>query len=289
MCIYLSANELFQNYVKLLFPCSTMQYPFHTVTPQTNNHDFECENYIQIIFAYKQQVYNKLIIFFMSKTSSLTQDGLELTLGAEIAVEARAGTSGVVADTTTGAVTTSGVAQTLKGVRAGGALDLRAVRTTTANIADATNVHLSVPRGGVGAAGLRGELLLGEADTSLVAVIRAHGTLTGNAIIVGVARALASLSVTSALVGALGLGVSVVGAHHGADPGSTQGAGSGRAISLSPGGKSAVHSRVALALVIATARAVTAATIGAEGRSTSQQRNKNSNNLHFNCVINIQE
>jgi hypothetical protein len=230
----------------------------------------------------KKQVGGRKAAAEMASASvRLTQDGLELALGAEIAMEARAGTSGVVTDTATGAVTTSGVAQTLKGIGAGGALDLRAVGATATDIAHTTDVHLRVPGGGVGATGLGGELLLGEADASLVAVVGAHGALAGNTVVVGVASALAGLSVAGALVGALGLGVSVVGAHHGADPGGTQGAGSGRAISLSPGGQSAVHSRVALALVVTAARTVTRAAVGAKGGSRGQQRNKNSNDLHI--------
>jgi len=245
-----------------------------------------CENYIQIIFGINNSIGNKRLLFndflfYFKQQVYLTKDSLVLALGAKITMEARAGTSGVVADTTARAISAGSVTQTLKRVSARGALNLRAVRATATDIANTTDVHLSIPRGGVSATSLGGELLLGEADTSLVTVVGAHGALASDTVVVGETSALTSLSVAGTLVGALGLRVSIVGTHDGTNPGSTKRASSGRAISLSPCSEGAVNTGIAFALVIATARAVTTASVGAEGSSAGQQRNKNSNNLHF--------
>ena len=72
-----------------------------------------------------------------------------LALGAEIAREALAKTSGVVADTTAGAIAALLVTVAKEDIRAGRALLEGAVRATEAHVTDATNVLHGIPRGSV--------------------------------------------------------------------------------------------------------------------------------------------
>jgi len=60
---------------------------------------------------------------------------------------------------------------------------------------------------------------LREANTGIGALVRADGTLACNTFVVGLADALASLSVAGALVGAFDNGMGVVGVDNGTDPG----------------------------------------------------------------------
>jgi len=76
-----------------------------------------------------------------------------------------------------------------------------------------------VPRAGVGLGCLVGELLLGVADTTAVAVVRADGTLAGDTIIVVKALTLTSLAVADALVRALDRRVGLVGGGGNGNPG----------------------------------------------------------------------
>ena len=72
-----------------------------------------------------------------------------LALGAEVTSEALAEASGVVADTTPGAVTTLLVTVAEEDIRAGRALLEGAVGATEAHVANAANVLHSIPRGSV--------------------------------------------------------------------------------------------------------------------------------------------
>lgn len=78
---------------------------------------------------------------------------------------------------------------------------------------------LGIPRGGISAASLIGELLLGETNTGVGALVGADGALASDAVVVGVAHALASVSVAAALVGALHDGVGVISILDISDPG----------------------------------------------------------------------
>jgi len=59
---------------------------------------------------------------------------------------------------------------------------------------------IEVPGGVVIAVSLDSELLLGEADTIITALVGADGSLASNAFVVGKASAFASLSITNTLV-----------------------------------------------------------------------------------------
>merc|ERR1712046_329112 len=88
------------------------------------------------------------------RSCNLSEDGLVLALGTEVASEALAQTSGVVADTTAGAVTALLVTVAEEDIRAGRALLEGAVRATEAHVTDAANVLHSIPRGSVRLASL---------------------------------------------------------------------------------------------------------------------------------------
>jgi hypothetical protein len=75
-----------------------------------------------------------------------------------------------------------------------------------------------VPRGGVFLARLLSQLRLREAHAGLTARVGAHRALAGNALVVLKALALSRAAVANTLVGALHVGVSVVGSDYVADP-----------------------------------------------------------------------
>jgi len=209
------------------------------------------------------------------RSCNLSKDGLVLALGTEVASEALAQTSGVVADTTAGAVAALLVTVAKEDIRAGRALLERAVRATEAHVTDAANMLHSIPRGSVRLAGLSSELLLGVADTTTGAVIRAHGTLTANAIVVVEALALAGLAVADALVGALNLRVGLVSSSGDSNPSSSLRAGAEGAVVLGPCSV-AVRASVAHALVVGRARAVAGAAVGAVRRGEGSEASKSS-------------
>lgn len=213
--------------------------------------------------------------------NGLTQDSLILALGSIVAVEATADTGGVIAQTSTRAVTTSLITVTLQNIRTRGALNQRAVRATSSQITHATNLLLSIPGGRVDTTGLRSQLLLGEADTSITASIGADRALAGNSLIVSVALALTGLSIASTLVRALNHGVSIVSVFHSTNPGGIFRAGSARAVGEGPSGLS-VDSVVASAFIVSTARSVAIATVRAVGSHTHKNKNTDQNEkLHL--------
>lgn len=139
---------------------------------------------------------------------------------------------------------------------------------------------LGIPRSGISAASLIGELLLGETNTGVGALVGADGALASDAVVVGVAHALTSVSVAATLVGALHDGVGVISVLDISNPGGEFRAGSSRAIGESPG-RLAVDSVVASALVVSSASTVTVATIGAvSSNSDDYQRQSDQNELH---------
>lgn len=123
--------------------------------------------------------------------------------GAEETREARAGSSTVIADTTSGAVTTSLITVSVKRIRPRWAFLQVAGRTTVAGITQTANVFHVVPRGGVGTPRLGGKVLLRPAGALIVTVVGADGTLTSNTIVPWVADTLTRLAITVTLVGAL--------------------------------------------------------------------------------------
>tara|TARA_B110000305_G_scaffold201781_1_gene229746 strand:+ start:410 stop:739 length:330 start_codon:yes stop_codon:yes gene_type:complete len=95
-------------------------------------------------------------------------------------------------------------------------------------------VLLGVPDAGVGGGGIDSKLLLCGADSASVAVSGAHGPLAGHALVVIEALALSGLAVADSLVGALYIGVSLVGSSGRGDPGLALRAGPLGAIVLGP-------------------------------------------------------
>jgi len=198
-----------------------------------------------------------------------------LALGTEVASKALAQTSGVVADTTAGAVAALLVTVAKEDIRARRALLEGAVRATEAHVTDAANVLHSIPRGSVRLRSLSSELLLGVADTTAGAVIRAHGTFTANTIVVVETLTLASLAVADALVGAFNLRVGLVSGSGDSNPSSSLRASTEGAVVLGPSSVS-VRASVAHTLVVGRARAVAGAAVGAVRRGESSETSKSS-------------
>jgi len=126
-----------------------------------------------------------------------------LALGTEVSLEALAEAGGVVADATARAVSAKVVAFAKKYITTRGALLKGAIRTTSTNITDATDVLERVPGLRVGLRSFVGELFLLDTTATAIAVGRAHSTLTCLAIVVIKAFALAGLPVAYAFHGAL--------------------------------------------------------------------------------------
>jgi len=137
---------------------------------------------------------------------------------AEVASEALAEASRVVADAAARAVTALLVTVAEEHIRAGRAFFQGAVRASEAKIAHATHVLHRVPRSIVSLVSFRRQLLLSVADTAARAVVRAHGALARNAVVVLEALAFTRLAVAEALVGALHLRVCLVGSRRYGDP-----------------------------------------------------------------------
>merc|ERR1719182_1257447 len=205
---------------------------------------------------------------------ALREDGLRLALGAEVALEALAEARRVVADAAAGAVTAEVVALAEEDVRARGALLEGAVRAAGAEVADAADVLVGVPRGGVGLGGLVRELLLLDAAAAVVAVARAQGTLAGLAVVAVEALALACLAIAGALVGALSGDMRNVVGGGGVGPRGRLRASALGAVVLRPSGIRVLRARVARALVVLAARAVAGAAIRAvsgDGHETDEE------------------
>lgn len=183
-----------------------------------------------------------------------------LALGAEIAREALAKTSGVVADAATGAVAALLVPVAHKDVGAGRTFLKGAVRSAEAKIAHTSDVLHGIPRLNICLFGLSSKLLLSVADTTGRTIVRAYGALATDAIIIVKALAFASLAVADTLVRAFYLWVRLVCSGSYRNPRSRLGAGTQRAVMLGPC-RVAVRTLVADALVITGARTVPRTTI----------------------------
>jgi len=177
-----------------------------------------------------------------------------LALVSVVSSEALAKSLAVVADSTSGAVTSLGVSVSEEDISSGGALLEGAVRSTEAKVTLTSDVLEGIPRGGVDGGSSRsstvggGKGRLGEADSTPVAVGGAHGPLAGHALISIVALALSRLAVAGSLVGALDGRMSIVGSDGNGSPGEALRAGTEGAVVLGPG-RVAVGAIVAGALV----------------------------------------
>merc|ERR1719440_1309325 len=215
------------------------------------------------------------------RSARLRENGLGLALSAEVALEALAEARRVVADAAAGAIAAKVVALAKEDVAAGGALLERAVRAAGAEVADAANVLVGVPRGGVGLGGLVCELLLLDAAAAVVAVARAQGTLAGLAIVAVEALALTGLAVAGALVGALGGDVRDAVGGGGVGPRGGLGARALGAVVLRPGGVRVLGTRVARALVVLAARAVAGAAVRAVRADGDEAAEEEAGSLHL--------
>jgi hypothetical protein len=213
------------------------------------------------------------------KSSFLTENSLGLTAGAEVASEALAKASAVVADTTSRAIAALAVTVAEKDIRASRAFLERAVRAAVTEITDAANVLERVPWGAVGLACLVGELFLGVADAASVAVVGADGTFAGNAVVVVEALAFTSLAIADSLVGAFDRRVGLVGRGGDGNPGVRLGACSVTAISTSPS-DFAVRAVVARALVVGAAGAVAGAAVRAVRVGGADEGKEEESGLH---------
>ena len=185
-----------------------------------------------------------------------------LALGTVVTREALADTRGVIASSTTRAVTSLGVTVSLENISTGRALHQRTVRATTTQITHTSDVLLGVPRGGVCAGGFGGELLLGEAHSGIGARVGANSSLASNTLVVGKARAFSGAAVAVTLVGALHNRMEVIRGLDIADPSHRLGASALGAIRSSPGSLT-ILAVVASTLVVHTTRSMATAPIGA--------------------------
>ena len=99
-----------------------------------------------------------------------------------------------------------------------GRLTQRAVGSSSSEVAHTAHLFRGVPRSGIYTGVLGGYLLKRIADASIGALVRADGSLTGDAVVVGEAGTLASLAVTKPLVRALGVRVDIIGSIYSAYP-----------------------------------------------------------------------
>ena len=208
----------------------------------------------------------------------LTQDSLVLTLSSVISVEAVAGAGGIVADPTAGAISAGFVTVPLQRIRAGGALHKRTVRSTTANITDATDMHLRIPWGRIGSGSFSSQLQFSEANSRIIAVIGAHSTLTSNSLVVSETTTFTRLTVADTLARALDRWMRLVGTSNSGHPGVTHWASSSGTIGFSPGCKRITDSVITSALVIVPTRPMTTAAIGTVSSTTGSKSSKQSNN-----------
>lgn len=147
-----------------------------------------------------------------------------LASSSEKSSEASAGSIAVVALSSSGAISASFISVSIKGVGARGTLLQIAGGATVSLVADAADVLHGIPRLSVRAIGSMREVLLGPASSTVIAVVRAEGSLASNSFVSDKALALSSSTVADSLVGALSPGMKIVGVDNLTDPGEILGA-----------------------------------------------------------------
>jgi len=147
---------------------------------------------------------------------------------------AGADSRGVVALPATRAITPSFVAVAVHRIRTRRALHEVARGATVSFVANTPNMLHRIPRRGVRAGVRAGEMLLGPALTSAIAVIWANSTLASNTAVSSETLASARLAITRSLVGALHNRVQVIRAENIAYPGLVLRACAQRAVRASP-------------------------------------------------------
>lgn len=206
----------------------------------------------------------------VSRCTHLVEYGLLVALGSEEAGKALTNTSIVIAGTAARAVPSvkSGIAShNIYWIRR--ALSERAVRSTETNITDASLGLYSIPSSTVYLSSLRSKVLLGSADSTSTAIIRAHTALTAITSVSREAVTFTSLAVTDSHVSALSRAVATVSSIRGTSPRVAERACAQRAVSTRPevgeGSSVVVLLLVAGALVVSSAGAVAGAEVRARG------------------------
>jgi len=120
-----------------------------------------------------------------------------------------------------------------------------------------------IPRLSVLTTSLHGKMLLRPASSTIIAVVRAEGSLASNAFIAGEAGAHAGLAVAKTLIGAFSPGVQVVGSNDITDPSVIVGASALRAIRTGPF-RLHIETSEALAVVVHLASSMIGAMVLAE-------------------------
>jgi len=139
------------------------------------------------------------------KALDLTEDGLVLAAGAEVASEALAEAVLVVAKSAARAVAARGGSVSSEDISTRRAFLEGAVRAAESRVADASEVLVAIPGARVGRLGdvVNGDVGERLARAMAVAVIGADGALARDALVAVEAGALARFSVADALVRAL--------------------------------------------------------------------------------------
>jgi len=149
-----------------------------------------------------------------------------LASSAKESREARASALCVITQASARAVSAGFVAVAVNGVLAGGAFLQVARGSAVAGVAEAAHVLHGVPRLGVDAAHLGGQVLLRPASATVIAVAGADSSLASNAFVSGEAVAGTSLSVAQSLVGAFRPRRQIISILNRANPSEILGAGS---------------------------------------------------------------
>jgi len=183
-----------------------------------------------------------------------------LTSGSKKSSEASTCTIGVVAFSTTRAVTASFISISIKRVGSRRALLEIAGGAAVTLVANAPNVLHRIPGSAVCTVSTGSKVLLRPASSTIVTVVRAYGTLARNTLVTSETLALTSVAVADTFVGALGPGVKIVGIDHITNPGEILGAGALRAIGASPLSFT-VNSSVAFAVIVELAGSVARALV----------------------------
>jgi len=135
---------------------------------------------------------------------------LLLALSTVVTREASADSCAIVADTTSRAIASLSITITTHYIFIGRAFTFGAVRSTETNVTNAALLLDCIPRCRINLSSFSGKLLCSDANTTIRAVVRACGTFASITLVVIEALAQTSLSVTSALVGALSAFVTTV-------------------------------------------------------------------------------
>jgi len=199
----------------------------------------------------------------INDNSSLKDGSHKLALGAVVTREARASSVIVVADSSTRAVTSSLVTISINRIGTSGTLLQFTAGASESSVAQAADMLVGIPRCRVSPSSLVSQDLLRPASSTVITVVRAHGTLASNTIVTREALASTSLAIASSLVGALHPRVSVVGIDNITNPREILRASAKRAVRTSPLSLT-VNASKAFTVVVHLARSMSRAVVLAQ-------------------------